>query len=406
MDISYTAVLNAALKTPLVRYIGFSKEQTPERMQCANAFLFLVMHERKNGKREPYHSRAVLHLKNLIKSGNEPGIDAVQIWAYPATACAITLCKHTPDIWYELTDEEIERLDLLMTAFGLISNFIGNDANEYQTGISLRGDVRKQRPPNFRFPLIIPGIAAAHYFGGSDKLDEILTGFDYDAFIVKAQTFGFNNLLKIWQTPGFEHNGITYPGAKELLTTDGSAYIVSKMPMDYGNVYRGGKGKGAMIPYLYHGCRAGSAEIVNDLVLFNHSAGAIKSTAGDNGDGTFVCYIIDGSASPMEGKDGLMYEYDTEDSEGVRSDAHYCQMDFSMEIALLLMAKELGIWSEDNNAELYKKIYAGNEDNLYKLSVGYMSQGMGMQRIEVETNLRGYFFTKTLWKSLFPEIEV
>ena len=401
---TYSAILNGALKTPILRYIGFAKEQTPERLQCANAFLFLVIDERKNGKREPYHTRAVQHLKNILKSGNEPGIDALHIWAYPATVCAITLCKHTPMIWAELTEDEIDRCDLLMTAFGVMSNFISNDANAYHTGISLRGDVRKGRSPNVRFPLVTPAIASAYYFGGSDALDDILTNFDYDAFIAKAEAFGFSNLLDVWKTPSFERNGIVYPGARELLTLPGNAYVISRMPMDSGNVYRAGKGQGAKIPYVYQGFRACDVDCANYLFAYNHSGGMVQSNVGDNGDGTFTCYIMDGSTSPMQGKDGMMFEYNASDPGGIRSDAFYCQMDFSMEVALLLMLKELGVWSEHTNTDLYKKIYVGNTDHIYKLERGYYSQGMCMQRTEVENNLRGYYFTKALWEKYFPTV--
>ena len=403
---TYNEILLGALKTPILHYIGFGKEQYPQIHQAANAFYTLVIDERRNGKREPYHTRAVQHLRHVLKGGNEPACESAQIWAYPATVCALLLCKNTPTLWAELTEDEVERCDFIMTAFGVISNFMANDANEYGTGVSLYGDVWICRAPNYRFPIVVPGIAAAHYFGGSDKLDNILALFDYDAFIAKAETFGFKNLLNVWSTASFEKDGRIIPGAKELLTTACTAYSVSKMPMDSGNVYYAGRGKGAKIPYCYHGHRAGDTGIINDLVAFNHSGGKISGSNGDLGDGTFSCYTLDGSKSPMEGKDGLLVEYNTADAVGMRSSAFYGQVDFMMEIVLLLTAKELGIWSEDTNTDLYKLVYAGNVDHVHKLEIGYMSQGMGHRNIEVENNLRGYKFIKGLWERYFAKMEV
>ena len=402
---NYNEALLGALKTPILHYIGFGKEQYPQIHQAANAFFTLVIDERKNGKREPYHTRAVQHLKHVLKGGNEPACESAQIWAYPVTVCTLLLCKNTPTLWAELTEKEIERCDLLMTAYGAISNFMANDANEYGTGISLYGDVWKDRPTNYRMPIVIPGIAAAHYFGGSNELDKILASFDYDAFIAKAETFGFKNLLKVWTTASFEKDGRVVPGAKELLTTACTAYSVSNMPMDRGNVYYAGSGKGAKLPYCYHGYRAGDKGIITDLVAYNHSGGIISGRIGDLGDGTYSCYIVDGSDSPMEGKDGLMVEYNIFDAVGIRSSAFYGQVDFTMEVVLLLTAKELGLWTEDDNVDLYEKVYAGNTDHIYKFEKGYMSQGMGCKTIEVENNLRGYRFIRTLWEKYFKQLE-
>ena len=404
--INYADALRLALKTPILEFKGMGYEQYSQPAQRANAFLFLAVDEHEYGPREPYHTRIIQHVHSLITGGHEPCIDIVQIWSYPAVACAITICKHTPTIWAEFTTDQINRLDLIMTAFALMNNLASNDANDYMTGLARRGDFGKRRPPNFRLPVLVPVIAAAHYFGGSDELDKILTGFDYDTFIAKAQTFGYKNLLEVWQTPSFEHNGITVPGARDLLMDGGTTYIISKSPMDEGNVYRGGSGKGARIPYLYHNFRAGSVELINDILKHDYSGGPVTSVAGDNNDGTYLCYILDGSESPMQGREGMMFEYSAKDGEGVRSDGFYCQMDFNMEIALLIMAKLLGVWSEEASPEVYVLVCVGHTDHIYKLERGYMSHAMGMQRVERENNLRGYYFTKAIWEKYFPTVEV
>lgn len=394
----YLSTLQMAYGAAILEYEGERKEQANKHLQSANAFLWLVCDVIKNGDRDPYFSRTVSHLKSVLKGGHEPCIDAVQIWSYPALVCAITLCKHTPIIWAQLNAEELERCDLLMTAFAVMSNFISNDANNYKTGFGLKGDVRKDRAPNFRFPLIVPAIASAHYFGGADRLDEILTGFDYDAFITRAAELGFTNLLEIWTTPSIEKDGRHIPGARELLTEGGDAYIISATHYDHGNIYRGGTGVGAKVPYLYDGMRADAIGIAKSLIKYNHSGGACVSFVGNNGEGKYLCYTIDGSTSIMEGTDGMLLEYNLKDPGGLRSSASYCDVDFMSEIALVTMLKALGVW--DNDEECDRLILVGGTDHIHKLSVGYMSQGMGMRYVEVANNLRGYYFIKNLFDEM------
>lgn len=397
----YADILNAAYKTAMTEYHGTRKEQVNTSMQSANAFLFLVLDIRKNGVREPYKSRVMSHLKSVTKGGQEPCIDAVQIWSYPSLVCALTLCKHTPEIWAELDADAIDRVDHVMTAFALMSNFISNDKNEYRTGIGLKGDVRKDRAPNFRFPLVVPAIAAAHYFGGADELDAVLASFDYDAFIEQTKAFGFINMLEIWGKADTEYNGRLIPGAKQLLTEGGKAYIISNTHYDRGNVYRGGNGEGAKIPYLYEGMRADDIGIAKSLIRYNHSGGACKSFAGNDGEGKHLCYTLDGSLSVMEGVDGMMLEYNLSDPGGLRSSASYCNVDFMGEIALVSMLKALGAW--DGDAECEELMLVGGTDHIHKLAVGYMSQGMGIRYIEAENNLSGYYFIKDIFKRMYGE---
>lgn len=399
MTHTYDNVLKAAFNTAVLKFDGDRKEQSNDKIQSANAFLFLVTDVRKNGKREPYYSRALAHLRNVLRGGNEPCVDAVQYWAYPAVACAITLCKHTPEIWVALTEDEIARADFLMTAFAVMNNYISNDSNDYKTGVGLKGDVWKERTSNFKFPFITPIIAAAHYFGGADAVDDILTKFDYDAFITKAREFGFTNILKIWTTPSFKHGDTVYPGARELLTQPGPAYIVSATPYDNGNVYRGGEGLGVNIPYLCKGFRADSADLVNYLLNYNHSGGLTVSRIGDEGDGTYTCYTVDGSDSVVEGSDGMLIEYNHKDPGGLRSDGRYCMLDFDMEIALLTLITELNVWSVSENADIYGRVYVGCTDHIHKLDVGYYGKGMGIRKIDQDNNLVGYRFCKALWEN-------
>lgn len=404
MTTLYNDLLKYAYKARPLQFEAPNREQMFDVMRSANALLYLIIDERHNGVKEPYHSKILEHVRKIISGGLEPCCDVVQVWAYPATACAITLCKKTPTIWTEFTTFEIEKLDIIMTAFAVMSNFIANDANHYKTGFGLLGDVDKNRIANFKFPHVVPGIAAAHYFGGDDELDDILINFDYDNFIEKAESFNFVNIIERYTTPNFVQNDFLYPGAKEIMLNEGDAFIHSHAYGDISNIYDGGWGKGVKIPYLYQEKRATDIGIIEYLVAHNHSGGVCTARVGDLGGGKYLGYTHDGSETPMVGRDGMLIEYNYGNGNNIRTSGHYCSVDFAMEIALLLMVKELGIWSERDNAELYEKIWVGNEDHIYKMQVGYHGQAMCVKHYEEGNNLRGYLFMRTLWYTYFQQL--
>lgn len=403
---NYEETLNTALEIPIVEFNGIGFEQGFRHLQRCNALLFLVLDEVRNGINDTVHKRIMQHLRSVVKGGHEPAVDVMQIWAYPVLASILAICANTASIWNDLSEDETARIDIIMTAFAVMNNFATNDANDYLTGFTRRGDYDKRRPPNFRLPVTLPISAATVYFGGAEAVDNVLNNFNFDNFKAKLKEFGFTNMLNAWDVPSYEYGEITISGTKELIHDGGLAFIISKSFMDSGNVYRGGTGKGATIPYIYKGAKADSYEFLKEIIDHTYSGGRVKSTAGDNNDGTHMCYIIDGSTSPVEGLDGMFAEYNAKDGEGLRSDAFYCQMAFSMMVAYLTMLKTTCNWDENSDSELYKKVWVGNTDHIYKFNKGYRCHAMGMYRVERENNLRGYFFTKCIWNSYFKQLEL
>lgn len=391
--------LRIALETPITRFNGVREESQYRHTQSASALFYLIMYERKNGKVGPVHTRILQHLRNMIVGGREPCMDCNHYWAYPIIASSIALAKATPSVWEELLEDEIERLDILMEAFTIISNFIANDANKYFTGLALRGDVYKGWNPNYRISLVTPIVMASTYFGGADAVDKLLVEFDYDDFISRLETFGFKNMLDVWTTPDFEHVDEIRPGAKKLLTEGGIAYIRHDS-----NVFEGGRGVGAKVPFLYNGNRADDVAIVNTLIDYCYSGGPVFSHTEDNGDGTYDAYILDGSESPVEGVEGMMLEFNGNDRQGLRSDAWFCELDFSMLVSVVITLRELGIWNEANFSETYGKMYVGNTDLIYKLEHGYVSHSLGQQHTVFEDNIIGYPMMKELWETYLSKV--
>ena len=390
------SIIMSATHIPVTKYPRHDKEQNSVTEQSSYAFLLLAISAKEDGVKEIVRTKLLAHLRELISGGNEPCCDAVQIWSYPAIACAITVCKHIPEVWDWLTDSEVERLDTLMFALAAMNNFISNDQNEYKTGIGLLGDVYKDRVPNFRFPFTIPIIAAAYYFGGADKLDSMFVNFDYDEFVERLTNFKFTNMLARWTTSGYTRGTRTYPGAKELLTQESKAFVVSNAYGDFGNIYFAGFGKGVKIPYVYKGFRADEIGFVENLVSYNHSGGTCVSHTPDLGGGVYECYTVDGSISEAEGLDGMLIEYNSKDAGGIRSGGHYCSVDFSMQVALLAMLKTLGVY-DIKTSTLWDKAQAGAIDHLNKMRAGYLGKGMGIKHFENANNLRGHTYARYLW---------
>lgn len=388
-------IMNAA-QVPVVKFTNPNKEQNSTVEQSAYAFLLLAISAKMDGVKPTVRDSLLNHLRSLINGGTEPCCDAVQIWSYPALTCAITVCKNIPEVWDWLTDDEVSKLDTLMFTFALMNNFVSNDCNFYKTGVGLRGDIYKDRVSNIRFPLTMPIIAAAHYFEGSDNLDDMFVNFDYDAFIAKLGECGFINILSRWTTPDIVKGTKTYPGAKTLLTQESKAYVYSDLYGDIGNVYYAGHGVGVKVPYTYKDFKADDVGMVEFLVDFNHSGGACVSHTEDLGGGVYECYILDGSTSEAEGRDGMLKEYNASDPCGIRSSGHYCSVDFSMQTAVLAMLKALGVY-DIKDSPLWEKVSNGAVDHFNKMRAGYIGKGMGVKHFENANNLRGHTFARLIW---------
>lgn len=392
--------LENALNIPILRYSGKQTEMRPNIFQSVSALFYLLINGRKNGFQNRVKTRVLQHLRNIIVGGREPCVDCQHYWHYPTLAASITLAKNTPEIWEQFSDEEIERFDTLMECFLYITNFIANDQNDYNTGISLRGDVSKRWNPNFKISLISPIIFCSIYFGGSVEVDNMLENFDYDTLLSKLTQFGFRNIIDVWTTPDFKHNGETFPGAKKLLTDGGQAYI-----KDNGNVFKGGNGVGVKVPFICQNYASDDMGLINYLLKDCYNGGAVFSHTEDDGTGEYDAYIIDGTVSPVEGQLGMFTEFNGKDMDGIRSDAFYCMIDFNMVIAILMTLKELRLWSESLYSHTYSLISVGNTDLVYKLEHGYMSHSLGIQRTIIENDIMGYPMMKEIWETYFKQLE-
>lgn len=83
-----------------------------------------------------------------------------------------------------------------------------------------------------------------------------------------------------------------------------------------------------------------------------------------------------------------------------------CTEDFVLSCAMLLTAKELGMYDirDPENAEIYELAKVGNTDLLCKKEHGYMSYGLGHRKgIKHESDELGCFLIKQWWLENYAE---
>lgn len=298
-------------------------------------------------------------------------------WAYSYAAAAIATAKNTESIWSMVKPETKERLDFIMEVFVYLAAFGTQRNNNYHTGFSWSGNYSKSWNPNFRlaiYPLIV---YAMWYFEGTmepqlvekkEYIHYILSNFNFDAVIEKARNFGFDLMVQCWtKEPCTLPNGQKAPTAKTLLENGGFAFIQDSQ----GNILFAGNGETIKQPYIHR--KGGLWYLPKDLLEHCYSGGLCESNVDVDNDGTYDSYILDGTTSPMEGRNGMFLELKSTGGTSMhyRSSITYSAIDFELATLLLAVIIESGWWSKINSDEIFNLIRVGNEDLIYKTQHGY-----------------------------------
>ncbi len=378
-------------------------------VEGASALFTLALHEydhpgSKSGN-GVVATRILSHLRSAITAGQEPQMYVGPWWANPTFACAVAIVKQTPTVWSQLAEGEIERLDWLMRGYAVTTNFAANTKNNFTTGPELVGNYNKGWNPNFRSSNLIQILACVSYFGTADAVNDILTSFSYDEYIKKYKELKFSNIVESW-TKGDRQNGSGF--VKNLMekgagkaSDNGSGDFTYKD--DSGNTVKGGYGVGVKVPFTYKIDESNGRDIpladVGDIfncLILNLYSMKVVSKYGE-------AHTLNNEVSPYEGQMGMMKEYNSGDAGGVRSDAAYCTHNFSMIIPGLAAFTKLGLWNPESvtNKALHNQIYVGNEDHIFKMTVGYQSYSKGQltgPHIAQEGEISVYSMTKAIWQ--------
>ena len=406
--------------------LAYEEETTDNgaAMERASALLALLMDIRKGHSEdlEPLIDRAAAHLKNLTSGGKEPLFGLNCYWNYPLLAAGITLAHETPEVWNKLNTREKTALDLMMKSFAYVVTLGTADGNNYLTGPDLIGNYSKSWNPNYRLATVLPILFASRYFGGADKINEMLLQFNFDTHVQALRDSGLTRAYACWTTPApVDAEGKTYPCARDFMMNGGPAYLRAAIDADsserLGN-YVGkaaGSGVGVRTEYKYLGHPLSDVSgILHELIVFNYSGGAVLNSYGTYADGSPKAYIVDGTDSPVLGLDGMMLELKSgdggngKDGEDIRSSCGYCTHDFVMLTAALAVMDEVGMYdiTARENVRDFRLMWVGNTDFLYKMLHGYQSYSLGhpYDYINYEEDRDGYYVWKAWWNARFGEL--
>ena len=289
-------------------------------------------------------------------------------WCYVPLTAVTLLASETPAIWDELTAAEKEKYDFMMKSLAYVLNFGNADGNNYKSGPGFRGNFHKSWNPNYRIANVIPMLFIGKYLGGADALDAILLDFSYDETVAQFEEYGWTRAITEWTAEPPTFDGVTAPTQKETMENGGSTFFVS------GGEKTDSSGKGVRVPFRYAGYNSDQvADIIKNVFEYNYSGGkVISEMICKSGSVTERAYILDGTKSPYEGKDGMMLELGKEN----RSSTTYARDDFTMICAALAVLSELEMYdleTEGLKDNLFPKVWVGNMDYLYKIAHGYKS---------------------------------
>lgn len=387
------------------------------------------------------------HLRYIVSGGHEPVFDFSPNFYFPALAGFVAVANTLPQVCASLSAEDRERLDFLMQCFAVTTASATDDDCAYTSGPGFVGNYNKNWNPNYPISNIPQIVFAASYFGSAEKVNRILADFSYDDYLARMHKYGWSNAYENWERTidpasiltddGKGHMTYTVVTSEEDVGADnyghlGLGLVVGEsrvasftnqraMLMEGGEVYAltalarisqyVGKpcGSGIGVPaigkkgYIYRGHPLSDYEgIWNYLLEYNYSGGIVASKEVQNEAGEYLCYVIDGVPSPVEGYPGLMREFRS----GKRSSVSYCLHDFLLCEATTAAMDALGIYDKnaEHNQEIQKKIWIGNTDFLHKAEHGYVSytgtavRGAPVATYGLEKGGNVYLIWKNYWE--------
>ena len=437
-DITYQAIYSKYLDAENMKkaiengLMGYSKnfdedDNKGSTSNEATAFLSLALEEFYYPQSGPVRDRVLAHLRNLISGGVEPQFEALPLWSYPLCAGAIAVAKATPSVWGELTKDEIEKLDLIMRCFAVISCFATDDDNTYETGPGLGGNYHKGWNPNYRLANVGPIIFCTLYFGSADAVNQIFAGFDYDVYMQQFETYGFTRVADCWSSrthvaqdeygePVLDEYGneIVVLGCRDLFTNGGDAWCYAST--NNGKLTAAGTGVGVKDNiYTYLSCDLNNLEgIFNKLLENNYDGGVCRDEQYDSTGENKIGWTdkenaekLEVGPNPMLGFEGMMLELGLTN----RSSIGYGSHDFMLVMGIMEAMKALGAYDPTEHLDMYRKVIAGNEDFLYKCEVGFYSGvkvwytggEWRITRYDESEFGNSYWIWKFVWKEYYPD---
>jgi hypothetical protein len=403
------AIIDAAMSEPDLRYApseacpgpAYSSLKQIGTSHCvlkpAQAFYFLALTayldpDARASDHRLVWRRVVELFTTLTSDGNGPQVARpLDGWSDGPIAQAILLIRNTPVVWRALGPIGRAKADWLMAAMSVLSNWGFNDANDWKTGIGLAGNFAKTNNPNYSQGYLGVMMACILYFGQAG-CDNLFMNFDYDQYIAAFETFNWQNILSPTSWLAEIDVGGTHYTMKDLMENGGD--LTNASP----NL---GSGAGVKLPFRYLGVElTGDNADPNAVIrLFTYeSIGREPPTQPPDPDSLLpssqpkpmyywavasrkvvpdgVAQIIDAAPSPFEGELGMGYEFNSDDSAGIRSDALYTFEGWLNNLIARATLQALGVWDRRQMRLVDRRMMVGGRDLLYKLEHGYHGRAL------------------------------
>ncbi|WP_309121566.1 cohesin domain-containing protein [Paenibacillus sp.] len=343
----------------------------------------------------------------LVKPGarNEPpsagGITAN--WHYAAAYQTIVLAKHMPEVWDAIPDDAKRRIELMMKAQLISSNFIMNPANDAKTHATGQAGGIYSNPNHWESYNAVYQLALL-YHGSLESVNEVLTTTipdeaAYEAFLTELHANGLWNIYDQWsygQVKDFYLGIDTTTFDERFHTEPGYVYGASHPIQDWQQVKDRGTiplDQRIITPYESWPMFRETAKF-----FFQHPVGEVEMDAGEPipyaGGATWgdpnrlerklIGRVVDPDARerlPNRGEIGMAFEYDA-GSNGERSNHNYVLEGLLPMLPTSFVLKALSrndpdLWplqsKPEEVEEVERRIRVGMTDIVYKGTHGYFS---------------------------------
>jgi hypothetical protein len=338
-------------------------------------------------------TRADVRLLEQIRYTLTGGNDITANGGYPAQherniTAMFALVRRTPRVWDQLSAEEKTRADLLMKAALIGCAFTTSDNNPYIVGKAqqhaLDGDANLGRDwnPNYREGMGGMLLVAPVYFGGTNKVQEILDRYNHAAFVQELEKHGLTNL----------HETFTWKAAHPESEAPTGA-MIEKAVREYR--YKETPVRETMKIYWL---------LTTDTYGKNVFAGLNDGQGIALPDGTRAGILVSGADTlPNKGKIGMLKELDSNDANGRRSSTLYAYDGFRVNLVNHLVLIAGGHWQPGElGDECLARMQVGIPDLRYRIEHGYRNYAKGKVQRTLPPDSKGHSFAFTfpIWEKV------
>jgi len=300
-------------------------------------------------------ARLLAQMRYLLGNGNDPfGTGGYAANDERNATAMYAIAKLVPRVWSQLTSAETHLIDLIMEATLVASVYSTSDkTNTNGAPNTLDGinDANRDFNPNYREGMIGAVIVGTEYFGGQGPTEAMLNAYDHAAFTAGLKTAGLNNLYFTFST-----------------------YLTNSAAPSPQTVEQGITG------YAMHGITLGQMlDMYVYLATNTFSATVACGLDGGAGIGGAGKILSGCSGLPNVGMVGEELEFDSDDAQGLRSDASYVHLGERDDLLNQIVVVAYGDWMSTSAATaVLGPLAIGVGDYFYKITQGYEDYSHGV----------------------------